>query len=245
MTWRVEDMAPIDLRSRSTQSELMDTEPVTFEEFQHCLRDLEKVNIATFAYRPTLSWLGRAVRRRSGTAPVTVLDVGSGHGDMLRRIWRWAARRGIPVALTGLDLNPFSERAARLATPAEAPIRYETGDIFALDPERRFDIVISALFAHHLTDPQLSEFIRMIDRTSRVGWFINDIHRHLLPYVAVKYGLRLARLNRMVQNDGPISVTRAFTRADWERLLTAAGIGPSRVEVAWYALFRYGVGCVK
>ena len=42
-----------------------------------------------------------------------LLDVGFGHGDMLRAIARWARRRGIAVDLVGVDLNPKSEAAAR------------------------------------------------------------------------------------------------------------------------------------
>ena len=48
-----------DLSRRSFDPELMDTEQVSFEEFQHCLRDLRRINLCTLAYRPTLTWLGR------------------------------------------------------------------------------------------------------------------------------------------------------------------------------------------
>jgi hypothetical protein len=39
----------------------MDTEPTSFEEFDGDLRDLERINVLTLAYRPTLLWLKRAV----------------------------------------------------------------------------------------------------------------------------------------------------------------------------------------
>ena len=47
----------------------MDTDPVSFKEFDDYLRDLERINVLTLAYRvltlayrPTLLWLKRALR---------------------------------------------------------------------------------------------------------------------------------------------------------------------------------------
>src|SRR3546814_2996197 len=59
---------------------------------------------------------------------VRVLECCFGDGDMLRRIALWAARRGIAAELVGVDLNPRSERAARLHTPPGLAIRWVTGD---------------------------------------------------------------------------------------------------------------------
>jgi len=47
---------------RSYQPEMMDADDVGFEDFQNCLRDLEIVNIWALAYRPTLHWLGKALK---------------------------------------------------------------------------------------------------------------------------------------------------------------------------------------
>ena len=108
----------VDFSRRSTLSELMDSDTTDFETFRDCLVDLAKVNALTFAYRPTLRFLdGLAdTGRLSLERPVTILDAGSGYGDMLRKVSRWAKRRGIPAALTGIDLNPWSARAAKAAT---------------------------------------------------------------------------------------------------------------------------------
>jgi 2-polyprenyl-3-methyl-5-hydroxy-6-metoxy-1,4-benzoquinol methylase len=67
--------------------------------------------------RPTLGWLERLSHGLCD--PIQILDVGSGGGDLLRQIARWASRRGIPVQLTGIDLNPYAGRAAAELTPKE------------------------------------------------------------------------------------------------------------------------------
>jgi hypothetical protein len=75
---------------RSHQPEMMDRDAIGFEDFRKCLRDLEMVNVCTLAYRPTLHWLKRALRGDKSRQPVFILDIGSGGGGMLRKIWRWA-----------------------------------------------------------------------------------------------------------------------------------------------------------
>jgi hypothetical protein len=234
-----------DLSRRSQASELMDTEVVPFEEFRQCLRHLETVNRWTFAYRPTFAWLDRLVTRIGDQHPLTILDVGFGHGDMLRRIAAWAERRELPVKLRGIDLNPWSARAAMQATPPESPIRYETGNVFDLADDRPVDIVLSSLFTHHLTDEELIRFLRWMTARARIGWFINDLHRHALPHHFIRSVMGLVPANRMVRHDAPVSVARAFTREDWNCLQVRAGLDPAQVSVEWFFPFRYGVGFMR
>lgn len=227
------------LPGRSRQPERMDEEPVAFEDFAACLRDLERVNRLSLGYRPTLDWLDRVA---AGRRRLSLLDVGSGGGDMLRRVWAWSRKRGVEVELTGVDLNCHATRAAREATPAEAPIRFETGDAFDIGAGRRFDVIVSALFAHHLDDAGLLRFVRWMDRTARLGWFVNDLHRCALPRRFLQGAFALAPVHRFVRHDGPVSVARAFTRAELEALLAAAEVPHERTELRWRFPFRWGLG---
>ena len=92
------------------------------------------------AARPTLAFLARG--DAAGMPAFRLLDVGFGHGDMLRRIARWARRRGIAADLIGVDLNPKSAVGRRAAaTPIDWPIDYRTGDY--RDVAGPFDFVVS------------------------------------------------------------------------------------------------------
>jgi len=234
-------MNTLDFSSRSAAPELMDTEAVSFEEFRDCLRDLARVNRLSFAHGPTLAFLKRILKRHPGNVgPIQILDVGSGYGDLLREVDRWAQRWGIPVALTGVDLNPWSRRAAEEASLCNRPIRWVTADAFAYQPPEGVDIVLSSLFTHHLTDPQVVRFLRWMDNTARYGWFINDLHRHPLPYHFFTRFARMAHYHRFVQHDGPVSIARAFTAADWQRLLAEAGVA-EQTKVHWQFPFRLTV----
>lgn len=238
-------MATHDLRRRSTASEWMDIEPLGFEELRLCLAQLAQINLLSLGYRPTLRWLATLVRRRGSGRPLSLLDVGCGSGDMLRRLRRWADAHGVAVDLHGVDINPVTRQVALSATPAGSAITYHTADIFELPSEQRYDVIISSLFAHHLDDTALARFLRWMQSHAAVGWFVNDLHRSALAYAGVTQFLRVMGYHRVVRHDGPVSVERALTLADWRRVLADAGLAADAVTIRRAFPFRIGVGCVK
>lgn len=239
-------MSPLNFAERSQQDELMDTEPVSFEDFRACLVDLARVNRLTLAYRPTLAFFDRLLpfARRLGR-PLEVVDVGSGYGDMLRAIDDWALRRDVSVSLTGVDLNPWSRMAAAEATEPSRKICWVTADAFEFDPPHGIDVVVSSLFTHHLPDPLVAKFLGWMEANARLGWFVNDLHRHPLPYHFFRHFAKLGGFHRFVQHDGPVSIARAFASSDWQRLLAQAAIAQRDVEIAWMLPFRLTVGRMK
>jgi SAM-dependent methyltransferase len=238
-------MPAVDLGRRSCAPELLDLEHGDREAIEACLRDLEWINRWTAAYRVTLRWLDQLLGATRPTRPLTIVDVGCGGGDMLRRIWAWGCRRGLELRLIGVDLNPHAIAAAAAATPDEAPIRYLATDVFTTPHELQIDIVLSALFAHHLDDARLVRFLRWMEQRARLGWLINDLHRHPLPYVIARRGAPLLRMHRFVRHDAPLSVARAFDRRDWLRLLDVADLAPPATTVRWELPFRFAVGRIR
>lgn len=232
-------MTGILLPGRSRESERMDTERVTPEDLARALADLEWLTALGLAHRPVLGWLGRIARGRQA---LSVLDVGCGGGDMLRRIARWGEARGMAMRLEGVDLNPDACRAARRATDPALPITWRVGDAMDAGAECAPDVIISSHLAHHLADADLVRFLGWMEATARIGWFVNDLHRHPVPERFLQLLGKAVRLHRFVVSDGPVSVRRSFVRADWETALAAAGIDRSRVEIGWYMPFRWGVG---
>jgi SAM-dependent methyltransferase len=220
--------------------ELMD-EPCSYEDFRACLVDLEKVNRWSMGYRPTLAWLDGVVRAGE---TLRVVDVGSGGGDMLRRVAAWARRRGVRVELVGVDLNPHAGRAAREFSKGDEGIEWVTGDAFSLGAED-VDVVISSLLTHHLAEAEVVRFLAWMEATARRGWFVNDLCREAVPYYAFGALARVMRWHRFVQHDGPVSFRRSFREEDWRRMLGAAGIGLENVTLRRWRPGRLCVGRVK
>lgn len=227
--------------ARSDEPELMDTDCVDATDYALCLRDLSRVNTVTLARRPTLAWLDRAMRRRRAGEAISVYDVAYGHGDMLRAVARWGVRRHRPVQLRGIDLNPDAAATARAASPS-LMLELQTGDVLTATPDPAPDYIMSSLFTHHLTDAQVVTFLRWMDGTARHGWFVNDLHRHAVPYYGFRLLARVMRWHRFVQHDGPVSIARAFRRADWQALLAQAGV-TARIE--WRFPFRLCVNHLR
>lgn len=217
---------------RAQLTELMD-EPASYEQLRDCLRDLERVNSMVLAYRPTLNWLERFDRR--GAAPLHVVDVGCGGGDMLRRIEAWAERRGLPVLLTGIDLNEHTIRAAREFTNAAIPIEWIAGDVLEWRPDTPIDLAISSIFTHHLTNEQIVRFLAWMEKNAVRGWFINDLSRGRISYYGFKLLARVMRWHRFIVHDGPVSILRSFRPEEWGSYAEQAGLARDsvRIEPAW------------
>ncbi len=225
----------------------MDTEATGYEEFRDCLVDLERVNLWTMTYRPMMAYMDRLLATGAipTDRPLVVVDVGSGYGGMLRKIDAWAAKRGIAVDLTGVDLNPWSAAASTAATAPDRPIRWLTADLFDYRPEGGIDLIVSSQFTHHLDDDSLVRFLQWMEVTARLGWFISDLHRHWLPYYFFRFWSRLAGWHRFVRNDGPISIARSFVGADWRQFLTRADITPNAARIEWWIPFRLCVARMR
>jgi SAM-dependent methyltransferase len=224
----------LDFSRRAQLSEFMD-EPCSPEVIEACLRDLARVNRWFGAYRPVLHWLDE-VRPRTGAEPLRILDVGCGYGDGLRRIEGWARDRGMPVKLTGIDLNPDSIAIAK--SQSDGGIRWVAGDVFAYRGLLPPHLIISSLFTHHLGDPDVVRFIRWMEQNAEMGWFINDLSRAPLPYHLFRWFARLAGLHPFVQHDGPVSIARAFVPEEWRQLCGRAGLTQDQFEVLSYTPAR-------
>ena len=230
----------MNLTTRATTPELMDDLGLATEELRQNLDELETINTWLGGYQPVLAALARLRPQFPPGRPLRLADLGSGGGDTLRRIAVWARVRQVPVALTGVDANAFMLGYAAAKSPAHPEIDYQQLDIFS--PEfatQPYDVLTASLFCHHFTDAELVLLLRRWQQQARLAVVINDLHRHPLAYYSIKYLTKLLGGSRLVQHDAPLSVARAFSRADWRQLLAQAGIG--RYTLRWCWAFRWQV----
>lgn len=241
------DGARRDWSARSSDAELMDDADVSFEEFRSCLVDLARVNRVTLTHRPVLAFFERLLSAGAfpRTRPLRVLDVGSGYGDLLRRVRHWSRRRGLDVSLTGVDLSPWSRLAALEATPPDDDIDWITADAFAYEPKDAPDVIVSSQFTHHLPDPAIERFLRWMEERASRAWFVNDLHRHPVPYHFFRHFSEIADYHPFVCHDGPVSIARSFVKSDWRAALSGAGIAQQAATIRWEIPFRLTVERIK
>ncbi|MEO5976667.1 MAG: methyltransferase domain-containing protein [Chryseolinea sp.] len=171
---------------------------------------------------------------------LSIADLGCGRADMLRLIYKWSVQNNRRVLLTGIDANPYIINAARENLTEFPEVELSSMNIFSEEfRQREFDVVIGTLFYHHFTNAELIQFFSHLKTRTKIGFIINDIHRHPLAYYSIKLLTILFSRSSMVQYDAPLSVLRAFRKSEIIHILKQAGL--SRFEVKWRWAFRWQV----
>jgi hypothetical protein len=75
--------------------------------------------------------------------------------------------------------------------------------------------------------------MKWMKETCRIGFLINDLHRHPLAFYSIKLLTQVFSKSYLVKNDAPLSVQRGFTRSEWESIFLAAGINNYSIEWRW------------
>jgi ubiquinone/menaquinone biosynthesis C-methylase UbiE len=215
------------------------------------LRDLARVNRRFGGTSLTLRAIESLVEdARSRGIPVDglrVLDVGTGAGDIPLAIAR--ARRLWPAAqVTAVDSRSEILEAARRVNPALASndgVVLSVADGRSLPfPDGAFHVAHASLVLHHLGEDDAVTFLRELARIGRLGVVVNDLQRGFLEWLGAWLVLHAMTRNRFTLHDGPLSVRRAYTRAEMARLLDRAGLR----AVAWHVGFaghRWAVAAVS
>ncbi|MBB6638204.1 methyltransferase domain-containing protein [Cohnella thailandensis] len=226
------------LRNRSARPELMDDFNQGGEELREAHRHLRRLNRLFGASGPALYGVDKLWKEAGKPSVWTVMDVGAGSGDINRALLRWAERRGIELSIRLVDRTEEACAEARRLYRDEPRIEVLRADLFALRGIRA-DVVTASQVAHHYSDEELTGLVRALLRISRCGVVISDIHRSVVPWLAVFAATRLLSRNRYIRNDGPLSVAKGFRSSDWTRLSRSLGTGTLRYS--WRPLYRYSV----
>jgi ubiquinone/menaquinone biosynthesis C-methylase UbiE len=217
-------------RQRSYELENLDKGSYTPEEYEGCIVELQRVN----------EWLGdaKALRgsllkeiERRALKSFSVLDVGAGSGEILRVAARWARATDRTARLIGLELNERSAQAI-LEESVEFPeISSVQGSGLVLPfPDTSIDYVISSLTLHHFDDEGAVNLLREMGRVARRGVFVIDLHRNPMAYFFYTTLGHLILHNRLLREDGALSILRSFKPDELERIGQQAGLKNVTVE---------------
>lgn len=196
-------------------------------------------------YNRYLGWvaaMARTVERfaqRRGLRDYTLLDVATGSADLPVALARRAARRGRPVRVLGSDLSAEVLACARGHIARErAAVQLLRHD--ALRPPfapGSVDLVTCALSLHHFDPDVAVRLLRSLAATARHGFIVGDLERGRLAYLGARLSLLLTR-NPYTRHDAPLSVRRAYTRAELRTLVAEARLMDYRVTVRRAFPFR-------
>jgi len=222
--------------SRSQQKELLDASDIPVDALHRNLLELDIINTRLGGHAATIAALNELSLPANKT--LHFLDIGCGGGDTLKAIARWARKKNLNVKLTGVDLKQDCIAYAKQACTGYPEISFIRDDYKNLLSENmEVDIVVNALFCHHLTNEEISALISWSVKMAKQAVIINDLHRHPLAYFSIAWLTRLFSHSYLVKNDAPLSVLRGFKKQEWQYILKAAHI--PHYTLKWKWAFRW------
>ena len=187
------------------------------------LRDIARLN----------AWFGgtQAVVReletffeRSRRETWTLLDMGTGLGDIPRAAARAARRHAITLRLIGVELN---RAAARLACGRDGavPLAAVVADGGAPPmPPRSVDVVVVSQVLHHLSRAAAVRWIAACDRLARRVVVLADLRRSRVAMAGVWAACLGLGMHRVTRHDAVVSLRRGYTRGELNAMLEEAGV---------------------
>ena len=219
-----------NFRKRSSELEHLDKGDYTAEEYEGCLVELRRINRVlgdASALRRSLL----AEIEREDLESFSVLDVGAGSGELLRVTARWARDTGRQALLVGLELNERSAEAILEESQDYPSIKSLRGDGLNLPfADNRFDYAICSLFTHHFIDEQVVAILNELSRVAKRRLFVIDLHRHALAYYLYTTAGRLFLHNRLIREDGALSIMRGFIPHELDLLAERARLANVQVD---------------
>jgi 2-polyprenyl-3-methyl-5-hydroxy-6-metoxy-1,4-benzoquinol methylase len=222
----------VDLSTRDEGlRELMDDPDCDLAGLRHTYAQFRVVN------RLVAGW-GRVYRRRirpllAADRASTLLDIGSGGGDLARALSRWASRDGFDLAVTAIDPDGRAHAYAT-AQDAVAGVTFRRAGSADLVAEgAQFDVVVSNHLLHHLDAVELHQLLADSDRLARRLVVHNDIARSRLAYAAYRVVSRPFGRRSFIHIDGLRSIRRSYRVAELAEAVAepwrVAGQFPARV----------------
>jgi hypothetical protein len=175
-------------------------------------------------------WFGGAAAVRFGLARAcapcgpghrfSMLDVGTGLGDLPRMAVAWGAERGMTIRPIGLERHGAAARMARTYG-----LSILVGDGGALPfASRSIDLVLLSQVAHHFAPSAIVHLLRECDRVARRAVIVADLRRSGLAALGFRLAGTLLRFDPDTVRDGVTSLRRGFTSASLGALLQEAGL---------------------
>lgn len=175
----------------------------------------------------------------STTRPRSLLDVGSGGGDVARSLARWAARDGLRLAVTAIDPDA---RAHNFATglPPLPGLTFRRAFSSELVAEgATFDFVVSNHVLHHLTAVELGGLLFDSERLCTGSVLHADIERSGFAYLGFGVATWPFFRGSYIRQDGLTSIRRSYRASELRAALPAGWRVtrevPSRLVLRWQA----------
>lgn len=226
----------IDTTERSDEREIMDDFSLKGLPLRTNLNILASINKWLGGNKVSLSGVKNLLKNIPPNREVIIVDLGCGNGDMLRRVSKLGEKSGFNFKLIGIDANKDSIAYARVSSLEFKNISYHQMNIFSKEfKELEYDIALSTLFLHHLSDDEILKKLLFLKNKATLGIVVNDLHRSKIAYFLFNI-VSFFINNKIIRNDGLISIKRGFKKSELEYFADKLQVNS---EIHWKWAFRY------
>jgi 2-polyprenyl-3-methyl-5-hydroxy-6-metoxy-1,4-benzoquinol methylase len=228
----------IQTKHRTDDSEIMDDFQLEGDVLKEALDKIAQINQLLGGNKLTLKGVEKLLKKNPSSNLITIVDVGCGNGDMLRKLADFGYQNNLKLQLIGIDANKFTVNYAVDLSKEYSNIIYRCEDIFDKSfSELEYDIVLCTLTLHHFKNKEIAKLLMLFNKNSRFGFVVNDLHRNPVAYRLFQALCFVFRLNKMSREDGLTSILRGFKKEE----LTAFSekLGFKKYSIQWKWAFRY------
>ena len=226
----------ISTKYRTDKEELMDDFSIGGDLLRDTLDKLENINRWLGGNKVTVNGLKTILKNHSKNQEISIVDIGCGHGDILRDVAIFGRKNGFIFKLIGIDANPTAILYANQLSKEYPEISFQTEDVFSEEfQDRQFDVVLATLFLHHFKEEELVLFLQNTIKQTKFGIVVNDLHRHKIAYYLFMM-LSFFIKNNMIIEDGLTSVLRGFKRKELKQMAEELTV---KTQISWKWAFRF------
>jgi SAM-dependent methyltransferase len=185
--------------------EILDSPDVDPQVVTRSLADVARANALFGGLSSAIDELRDAIKDLPQCA--TLLDVGTGLGDIPCRARTLARQYGIDMTTIGLDSVLELARASRSSVTFSV-----CGDALRLPfADGSVDVVMCSQVLHHFAGADAVRLLREMNRVARVRVVVSDLRRSWIAAAGLWLASFPLRFHAVSRHDGVVSVMRGFT----------------------------------
>lgn len=226
----------LDITHRSNEPELMDDFSMKGNQLRDTLDKLAHINKWLGGNRITINGIEQLLKQQPKDKTYTIIDLGCGHGDMLRLVANYGRKHHYHFKLIGIDANQDTIDYANELSINYPELSFRKEDVFSEGfQDLNYDVALTTLFLHHFKKQDIKTLLTKLKDKATLGIVVNDLQRSEIAYGLFKL-LGVFISNQMVKKDGLTSILRAFKKKD---LVTISKELNLKSKIHWKWAFRY------
>ena len=220
---RCETAATVHIMKRSFDPavlEMMDRPQPVSAELDRDLERLRQLNRWFGSYRLVLFFMRRWIKPG---APMRIVDLATGSGDIPRLLVDYARTIGTHVTVDAIDQQPATLEIARSLSVHYPEISYHAANILDWNSGHGYDIALCSLALHHFSENEAVKLLGRCRALSNRFVLVSDLRRGFLLQTGVYLLTALIFREPMTRFDARLSAERAFSFDEMRELAVTAG----------------------